>query len=186
MKMKQQMKSHLRTISLTAILLFAFFATTTYFSCKKDSCKSVACANGGVCTDGKCVCPSGYEGNYCETVNRDRYLGSWNVAEKGTITNEAQYTISVEKGDNILELRIKNLRNLFTQDVHGWVKTDTVYIPQQTINSIYSVVGNGIITDDKHFGDRGKLIVRYQVTDLTTGLVDDFGYAAGDSSVWHK
>ncbi len=180
------MKARLQTILLTTLAVVAVFTVITYSSCKQDKCKAIACANGGVCTDGKCICPSGYEGPQCETVNRDRYLGPWIVTENGSLTDAAQYTISVEKGDNISELRFKNLRNLFTEDVHGFVKADTVYIPQQTINTIYSVVGTGIITDEKYYGDHGKLVVRYKVTDNTTGMVDDFGYDGGDASLWNK
>ena len=35
-------------------------------SCTKDPCKENFCKNGGICFDGKCECPKGYTGKYCE------------------------------------------------------------------------------------------------------------------------
>ncbi len=35
-------------------------------SCKKDLCAGVSCLNGGVCVNGSCSCPTGFEGAACE------------------------------------------------------------------------------------------------------------------------
>lgn len=43
----------------------ANIATTTVVSA---ACTSTSCRNGGVCTSKGCVCPSGYSGQYCETL----------------------------------------------------------------------------------------------------------------------
>lgn len=187
-KLGALMKARLKTIVLSALGALSVFSAVTISSCTEDKCKAIACAYGGVCSDGKCLCPSGYEGPQCETVNRTRYLGTWIVTENGSITDAAQYTMSIEKGDNITEVRIKNLRNLFTEDVRAFVKADTLYIPLQTIttkNQPYTVVGSGIITSDKYYGDYGRLVVKYKVTDVN-GLVDDFGVDGGDASLWNK
>jgi hypothetical protein len=181
------MKARLQTILLTAFTVFAVFTVITYSACNQDKCKSIACSNSGVCTDGKCNCLSGYEGPQCETINRTRYLGPWIVTENGSITDAAQYTISIEPGDNISEIRIKNMRNLFTEYVSAFVNHDTLVIPQTTIeNGKYTVIGSGILTYEKYYGVNGKLTVRYKVTDNTTGLVDDFGVDGGDASLWNK
>jgi hypothetical protein len=178
------MKARIRTIVLTALGAITVFTAVTFSSCSEDKCKAIMCAYGGVCTDGKCLCPTGYEGPQCETVNRDRYLGVWTVTEDGTLTQAAQYPISIEKGDNITELRIKNFRNLFTENVKAFVKGDTLYIPQQTVNN-HVVLGNGYIMEDKYYGKNGKIVVKYKVTD-PLGKVDDFGIEGGDASLWNK
>lgn len=179
------MKARLKTIVLSALGAISVFTAVTVSSCKNDKCKAIVCAYGGVCTGGTCVCPTGYEGPQCETISRDKYLGVWVVSEDGTLTDAAQYSVSVNKGDNITELRIKNFHNLFVQDVSAYIKKDTIYVPQQTVDNIYTVSGNGYIIDDKYYGKNGKLVLKYIVTD-NAGNVDDFGINSGDPSLWNK
>lgn len=66
-----------KTILLTAVAVLLAFSATIYTSCKKDPCKGVNCQNGGACSNGKCSCPSGYGGNFCElstlTYTNDTY-----------------------------------------------------------------------------------------------------------------
>ena len=50
-------------LSVTAVSVSLF-----YSSCKKDACKDLICKNGGMCTDGNCVCASGFQGVDCSTV----------------------------------------------------------------------------------------------------------------------
>ncbi len=61
--------------SISKILLCTVCFTIIIFdSCKKsDPCESVFCFNGGICYDGKCHCPIGYEGEFCEIVIVKRY-----------------------------------------------------------------------------------------------------------------
>lgn len=185
------MKARYKTILLSALGAFTVFTAVTFSSCKEDKCKAIVCAYGGVCTDGTCLCPSGYEGPQCETITRERYLGPWIVTEDGSLSNAAQYTVSVERGDNITELKLKNFRNRFLTDVSAFVKGDTLYIPEQTIDkndamgTWSEVRGTGYITEDKYYGKNGKLVIRYVVEDQA-GNIDDFGIDSGDPSLWNK
>ena len=179
------MNARIKTIMLSALGAITVFTAVTISSCKEDKCKAIVCAFGGVCTDGICLCPSGYEGPQCETITRTRYLGPWIVTEDGTLTDAAQYTVSVEKGVNINELRIKNFHNLFVKEVSAFVKGDTLYIPQQELENQNTVIGSGYITEDKFYGTHGRLVIKYKVTD-SIGRVDDFGIDAGDPSLWTK
>lgn len=54
------------TFLITSLLTFFSFSLMTYIGCKKDPCEQVNCLNGGACNDGTCVCPTGYEGTFCE------------------------------------------------------------------------------------------------------------------------
>ena len=179
------MKSPFKTILISAFGAMAVFSAVTYSSCEVEKCKSIVCANGGVCSDGFCLCPTGYEGPQCETVNRARYIAPWTVTENGSITDAAQYSISIVAGDNISELKIKNFRNLLVGLVKAYVQGDTLYIPQQVVDS-QEVIGTGILEDDKFYGRYGKLTVRYKITDLRTGNTDDFGIEGPDASLWNK
>jgi hypothetical protein len=181
------MKARLKTFLLSSLGSIALFSAVTYTSCNNDPCKAIVCAAGGVCNDGDCICASGYEGNQCETETRQKFEGIWYVTEDGTISTTAQYTISVEgnaEPGKISELKISNFRNSFTQPVSAYVKADTLYIPQQTINN-NTVQGIGYIGDDPFYGLHGIINLRYSVKNAGN-VTDDFGLGAGEPSVWNK
>lgn len=48
-------------------LLLAAFAGLPWSGCKEDPCTNIICKNGGVCINGDCDCPAGYEGPDCGT-----------------------------------------------------------------------------------------------------------------------
>lgn len=186
------MNTRLRSVLLTASIITASFSAVTYTSCSEEKCAAIVCANGSVCNEGSCICPSGYEGSRCETVNRDRFLGNWSVVEDGTISAPANYSVVVEKGSGITEVTLKNFRNYYTSNVKGRVKGDTLYIDPQDVpasgGQTSNIEGKAYLTKDQFYGINGKLVVNYRAT--TSGLVDDYGFDANNAdskpSVWHK
>lgn len=56
----------LRSIIATIIITISTFGAILYTSCTKDKCKNTTCQNGGSCSNGFCICPRGYTGDYCE------------------------------------------------------------------------------------------------------------------------
>lgn len=57
----------------------------TFQACKDDEgmvplCDRIECYNGATCKDGRCRCELGYEGNTCEELTRDKYLGDYYLA----------------------------------------------------------------------------------------------------------
>jgi hypothetical protein len=179
------MNVRLRSFLLTAFVVTAGFSAVTYTSCSEDKCKAIVCANGSACSDGICICPSGYEGPRCETVNRDRFKGIWNVHEDGSYSDEANYPVTVENGNGITQVVIKNFNNYFSQNVNARVKGDTLYIDPQVLGGS-EVRGIGFLTEDKYYGKNGRLILKYQVT--TGTIVDNYGFQAGSDnpSNWTK
>jgi hypothetical protein len=185
------MKVRIPSVLFSAMLATAGLATVSLSSCEEDKCKTIICGYGGTCTDGTCVCPSGYEGPQCETVNRDRFMGIWQATEDGTVTLGAQYPVTVGKGQATNEIRITNFYNRITSEVTGYVKGDTLRVPLQTIkvdNVDYTVQGIGAVMDDKYTGDHGKIVFNYSVTYIPNGstnaITDDFGLNEGASSIW--
>jgi hypothetical protein len=103
------MKS-VKHIVFTAFLTISAFCAVFYSSCKKDPCKDVVCQNSGTCSDGKCTCPTGYEGTNCETKSRDKFIGTYAGSEICTIGTD-NYSITLAANSDALKLTYTNLYN---------------------------------------------------------------------------
>ena len=56
----------MKKILLPSIVAIICLISVIYSSCIKNACLGVSCQNGGYCSSGSCVCPTGYSGNNCE------------------------------------------------------------------------------------------------------------------------
>lgn len=185
------MQIQMRSLLLTTLGVFALGTALIFTSCKQDKCKAVVCAYDGHCNeDGSCSCEVGYEGERCETITRAKYKGVWNVTEDGTLSNPANYALSVEDGTNIDEIIIRNINNKSNSQITAKVVRDTMYIANQEFhssdNQTYTIEGKGYIIPESFYGLNGKMIVRYKVTN-PTGEVNFYGMGGNDNpSVWNK
>jgi hypothetical protein len=186
------MKTPLKTILLSALATLMIFASVMYTSCNRDKCKTINCAHGGVCNSGICICPSGYSGTNCETITRQKFIGNWQVFEKGSITNAAQYPISIQASTApnalITDVVIKNFYNYFTSSIKGIVSGDTLYIPNQQLEGKV-IFGVGFIYTNVTYGQYGSISMSYEVVDTATNIPNDFGYYPPDlsaPSAWNK
>lgn len=184
------MKFPFKAIVISSLATVAAFCTVVYTSsCNQDKCKTIACANGGVCNDGACTCPSGYEGSNCEKVARDKFIGNWTVFEKGSITLAAQYPISIEPAKEITDVVIKNFYNYFRTPIKATVQGDSLFIPNQQYEGKI-VFGIAHIYTNVTYGQYGAIEARYEVIDTATNKVNDFGYNqaidGSDPSIWNK
>ncbi len=178
----------LKKILITALGTLSVALSFTYVSCNPDKCKTIVCAHNGVCDRGICTCPSGYEGASCETISRDKFIGNWAVYEKGSITNAAQYPVSIERVNKITDVIIRNFYNYFQNPIKAYVIADTLYIPNQQLEG-YVVFGQGYISSNTTYGQYGSMSVRYEVIDTATNVPNDFGYYlpdGSDPSAWNK
>ncbi len=183
----------MKGVIFTLLATLAIFGGVVLDSCKPDKCKHVNCAYGGVCKDGKCECQVGYEGEHCETVTRKKFMGIYSVNENGTLSGAAQYTISIEAGEKINEVIIKNFQNLLqTSVVKGTVYKDTLYLDdnQPFADGTRTVSGWGYITDNnplnQHYYQHATVTMYYRVTTLSTGQVNEYGSGGALPSVWSK
>jgi len=186
----KNMRNLMKTFLLTAMGVFAIFSTVTLTSCKEDKCKATNCAYGGVCNeDGSCTCQTGYEGERCETITRDKFKGAWRVTEDGTSSNPAQYSASIEDGKNIDEVIIHNFYNKFNPIVNAKVKGDTIIIALQTItvdDQPVQIEGRGYAVPEAYYGLHGKLVLSYRVM-TADGGINEFGMnGATNASIWTK
>ncbi len=182
------MKLNIKGLLLSAMLTCMAFLSLLYVSCKgkdgksspfKDQCAAISCAYGGYCSEGKCVCPSGYEGDNCELITRDKFLSSWTVKETGTITVAREYAIAIEKDvatAPVNSVLVKLLYNYFSISVRANVVKDSIFIPNQQIMGKI-VFGKGYIYADTLGQPNGRISMRYEVVDsANNNIVDDFGY----------
>jgi hypothetical protein len=161
-------------------------------SCKNEPCDVVRCANNGVCNDGVCACPVGYEGQHCETAMRDKFIGIWNVNEDGSLSSQAQYSTSIEKGNKINEVKIYNVQNanpFKANAVTGVVKNDTLTIPFQVMPDNSKISGWGFIKGtnslNQHYYQHATVTLYYEVTN-PIGQVNKYGTTEGVPSIWSK
>ncbi len=180
------MKTSLKTI---LVIAFSALATVVYTSCNRDQCKTIVCANQGVCNSGVCTCPAGYEGSNCETVSRDKFIGNWSVFEKGSITQASQYPISISKGVLITDVVITNFYNYFIVPVNASVIHDTLFIPNQQYQGKV-LFGVSYVYTSTTYGQYGAINMEYEIVDTATGNVNDFGYNSivdhSLPSAWNK
>ncbi len=175
------------TIGIFALLVLSFFT-----SCKQEPCELVNCAYSGVCDEGSCICQVGYEGIHCETIARDKFIdnGIYSVNEDGTLSPQAQYTTTIEAGPLVNQIRLKNFRNFFTEDIIASVSHDTMWIAPQTFSNGYKVEGMGIITGKnpvgRHYYQDAIINISYKVTNIMTNAVDEYGSNGSQPSDWNK
>ncbi len=186
------MKLSIKTIFLSVCSTISVFTAVVYVSCKQDKCRMVNCQNGGVCNEGSCTCPSGYEGPTCSTVTRKKFTGNWMVFEKGSNSLAAQYPITITEGDEgITYVHIKNFYNyFFSSAIKAYVQGGTkLIIPPQYLQGKY-FYGEGYIHSNVTYDQYAAITMKYLVQDTATLVKDDFGYEApidfSEPSNWNK
>ena len=183
------MKTSLKTVLVIAVLAFSAFAAVVHSSCNRDLCKTVVCANGGICNGGTCTCPLGYDGTNCEDTARNKFLGNWTVFEKGSITQASQYPVSIQPGVNINDVVILNFFNYFTVPVNASIVNDTIIIPNQQYQGKV-LFGVGYIYTGTTYTQFGSINMEYEIVDTASLAVDDFGYYSNIDhsapSAWNK
>ncbi len=178
---------NLRKITLALFIGAASFSTL-FTSCNNDPCKDIQCDNGGVCTEGSCDCPAGYEGANCETLSKTKFINAagWNVTEDGTSSAADNYDVNITSNSSVTNgVYISNVWNTFTNTVNATVVGNTITIARQApITGVY-VEGSGTI-DTTLNPDR--ITMKYKVTDETGVPIttDDFGLISGSASIWIK
>ena len=73
---------------ISALAFIGVSSTVLYTACEKDSCLTLKCRNGGVCTDGLCQCPQGFEGSECTLHASERFIGAYRGS---TVVDNREY-----------------------------------------------------------------------------------------------
>lgn len=80
-------------------------------SCNTDKCKDVVCQNSGVCLEGTCDCPTGYEGEFCETKANAKFAGTWTVNETCNSVIGTAYPVIISANTDPSSVAMKDLGN---------------------------------------------------------------------------
>ncbi len=139
----------LRNILVTALLTLGLYSTITYIACNKDRCHNVACLNGGVCDDGSCTCPSGIEGNRCQTASRDKFIGTYNGSDSCSVVGYKQYHIRFLKppSGSLTQITMKGLLGTEGDSALCTMQSADSFIFNGN-NNATSYRGSGIIRHD--------------------------------------
>ena len=128
----------------STVCMFVLLATGIVFNaCVKDPCADISCKNNGVCRDGRCKCPVGFEGPYCDTKMYEKFIGTWQGTYRcnGAVPDDRMVIIAPGVQANAI-----SLYNIFTQNdaISATVDGDKISIAEQTINNtVYK--GNGYV-----------------------------------------
>lgn len=161
------MKNTIKTILTSAMTAFATFFMVVYISCSKDKCSSVVCNNGGACKDGSCSCATGYEGDKCELLARDKFIRNWGANNlTASVATPSAFSVSVEASSGVSGLVIKNFHNAF--NVSATASRDSITIPTQVVTGGHTVSGAGYIYSSSVYGINNTISISYTVTDATT------------------
>lgn len=94
------------------LIVFAIFIGIS--SCSKDDDIASAvcepsCGANGICSDGTCVCLTGYEGESCGLEASEKFLGTYNTnytGSGGLAGSGGNTTMTITKGDNAGKIQI--------------------------------------------------------------------------------
>lgn len=110
---------------------------------QSDPCDDIECENGGSCDDGTCDCPDNYEGTLCENLERDKFIGTYDVTETCGGSNFT-YVMTISAGSVNDRVNISNMGN-FGSNVTISASIDVADIAFTDTDDGFTYVGNGFI-----------------------------------------
>ena len=127
----------------------SIFAAITYLACTKDKCNNVACQNGGACNNGSCICLTGYEGNNCEILSRNKFITQFNGGDSCNGTgNHPDYGIQLlaVPANNIQMTLVNLLDDPHDSATCTIINSDSFYFEGSYNSTFYS--GGGKMSND--------------------------------------
>lgn len=131
-------------VVFSTVAFFILVATGVVFNaCTKDPCAKMTCNNNGVCRDGRCKCPVGFEGPYCDIKTYEKFIGTYQGTYRCDGSVPLEKMIIIAPGDQPYTVSLYNVL-LQNDALNAILDADKITIEEQTINNIvYS--GNGFV-----------------------------------------
>ena len=113
-----------------------FLVSVLSESCDRNKCENVICGLRQSCVNGICQCAPGYEGDNCETLARDKFLGQYLVSTSCVQGfAPAQYpTQVIEDFNEINKIQITNIVGTGLS-AEAYIDRDLIEIPDQNIGA---------------------------------------------------
>jgi hypothetical protein len=148
------MFNKMKSIGVICLSIIGFVLMAMNSSCNTNPCKDTVCNNNGTCREGKCICPSGFEGPFCSSRTSDKFIGYYDgfIRKNGGLPSNL--TLVVSPGVNPNEMVMYDFyKTYITQPVFAYVKEvvkfdmplQQVYTPNTT-----SYRGNGYVETSKY------------------------------------
>ncbi len=119
-------------------------------------CDKANCPPQTQCVQGQCLCPNGLEGEFCEILSYEKYLGTYQVSENCNPGQGRQYTTTIIKQTSDLQtITLTNMLGLGLS-AEALVSGDFLTIPNQRLGAT-SIQGDGIFN-----GNTQRIELRYQ------------------------
>lgn len=159
-------------------LWLAFCIISTLFtaiSCD-NRCAYSDCKNGSSCDKGQCYCKEGYEGEQCQTMWAQKFVGSF------TNVNAADCSLVFSSDIAQTELRKLKIRNLggfigvnacMEYYVAATLTSSTTFKIDDTFCTNFHITGDGVYNETTR-----KLIIKYDCTYQNATTTQTYNCAA--------
>lgn len=167
---------------LSLYLFFVFcIAVVGYTACIKDHCGDVVCKNGGVCVNGACACPLGYEGDNCEKKWNEKYVGTWHATDSIYKDNIARfkYDIAITNGITKDSFFVIGLTDTLIDSVVVCVRTSAYgfsMIADKKLDSTLTVKSGVGVIDSITGHVSGKYVYRRKTPSIDTTVTVGFSW----------
>ncbi|OJW84394.1 MAG: hypothetical protein BGO69_11625 [Bacteroidetes bacterium 46-16] len=129
-------------------ILFTLFAFSMvcYTACKKkqtatDPCALITCHNSGTCSGGLCSCPTGYEGTYCDSAVRTKFIGDWAGNLSCIVAGNKINTMRITASNDDVNLVVENAGGYHYNLSANITSSTKISIPLQQIAPDTSMAG---------------------------------------------
>ncbi len=140
-----------------------------FAGCGSNGCEGVVCGSRSNCVNGRCFCWDGYEGDNCEDLAADKYIGTWQVSPgcvQGFVPSHVSQITADPFGDpsiivinNFMNSGLPLNANIFTDRTNrgNLIQFQGQVVGANTVDGqgFYNPASNQISLDIQYFGFNG-------------------------------
>jgi hypothetical protein len=138
-------KSNIKILlnSLLVIIILVFSA------CEANKCKTrgIECINNGVCYDGICNCPAGFDGDSCQFTENQKFVAKYGgnlLSSTGSSSLGTNDTITIAKnGTTNTGITLTGKKSPENVTIKGVVKNNAINIVNHVDSNKYVYNGSG-------------------------------------------